>query len=65
MSPKFSQRFKFAAKLSSIHLLISLAIASLMAALVFWCGINTLTRIFWAVWNCFSWCVRLMWCAVL
>ena len=35
MSPKFSQRFKFAAKLSSIHLLISLAIASLMAALVF------------------------------
>lgn len=35
MSLSFSQRFKFAAKLSSIHLLISLTIASLMAALVF------------------------------
>ncbi|MBR5941031.1 MAG: fimb protein [Neisseriaceae bacterium] len=35
MSPNFSQRFKFAAKLSSIHLLISLIVATLMAALVF------------------------------
>ena len=35
MSPNFAQRFKFAAKLSSIHLLISLIIATLMAALVF------------------------------
>lgn len=32
---KFSQRFRFAAKLSSIHLLISFTIAALMAALVF------------------------------
>lgn len=35
MSANFSQRFKFATKLSSIHLLISLTIAFLMAALVF------------------------------
>ena len=35
MASHFSQRFKFAAKLSSIHLLISLTIAFLMAALVF------------------------------
>lgn len=35
MSAHFSQRFKFALKLSSIHLLISLTIAMLMAALVF------------------------------
>ena len=35
MSSNFSQRFRFAAKLSSIHLLISLTIACLMAALVF------------------------------
>ncbi|MBO4576827.1 MAG: fimb protein [Neisseriaceae bacterium] len=35
MSSNFSQRFKFAAKLSSIHLLISLIVATLMAALVF------------------------------
>ncbi|MBP3221212.1 MAG: fimb protein [Neisseriaceae bacterium] len=35
MSSNFPQRFKFAAKLSSIHLLISLTIACLMAALVF------------------------------
>lgn len=35
MSSRFSQRFKFALKLSSIHLIISLTIAVLMAALVF------------------------------
>lgn len=35
MSVIFSQRFKFAAKLSSVHLLLSLTIATLMAALVF------------------------------
>ena len=60
MSSNFSQRFKFATKLSSIHLLISLTIALLMAALVFFVWYKyPYTHILGGL-ELFFWCARLM-----